>query len=99
MTDYYFSGSETAIQAFAQQTADGIYGPEITAIYPNTLGPQPGRAAFQSINDDGTAGVMIAAVGDPNLWYVGIRTNQTITPPENISDAGTDGPAVLGIWF
>jgi hypothetical protein len=80
MTDYYFSASSYDVLAGMLAIAQGDV---LQAVYPNVIGPLPGRVD----------------AGDPALWYVAIRSDDIVVPPAevNICDPVT-GQAVLGVW-
>jgi len=89
MMDYYFSAS--SCEALAALT---------TGVYENILGPAQGRAAVaESMDSEGNVLPAQEALGDPNLWYVEIRTETAPKPPATVSSCEkAEAEAVLGQW-
>jgi hypothetical protein len=100
MTDTYFSAS--SYDALAGMLTGNVNG-TFQVLYQNILAPQQGRAAVAAgTNALGNPTPALPAAGDPTLWYVGIRTDDSapaITPPSGVTvcDDAT-GAAVLGVW-
>ncbi|MDD3371024.1 MAG: hypothetical protein PHE27_04260 [Alphaproteobacteria bacterium] len=92
MTDYYFSSSSYDILAAMIEDASGCAPP-------SSIGPIQGRTAIAERTEDGVTVPEVPAVGDPDLWYAAIRTDEEIPPPAGTSvcDAPT-AIAVLGVW-
>ncbi len=87
MNDGYYSASTQAALATLGQG------------YENVLGPLQGSAASTFTDPFGNT-VTIPQKGDPSLWYLAIRTAQTLPSlPTGVSVAVTaDAQAVLGKW-
>ncbi len=68
------------------------------AAYPNVLGPRAGTPAMTLTGDDGEA-VEIPACGDPDYYYISIRSETAPVLPEGVEAvAAAETTAVLGVW-
>jgi hypothetical protein len=98
MTDYYFSApSVYPLGAMVFNFVDGA--PVIMRT--NCIGISPGRAAVPAgLDGMGNPTAAVPAAGDPALFYLAIRTDDTIATPTGVNLV-TDGSGqqVLGVFL
>ena len=93
MDCYFSSPSYDALAGMLTQT-NGTFHVKYSLV----IGPHMGKEATSTVNEDGSTTVT-EAVGDPSLWYVGVRVEEEIEPDNGVSVCDPDiGRAVLGTW-
>lgn len=95
--DYYFQSTDyNTLAGMLTTMQGGFFGLK----YTNVLGPKQGRAEVAEYTTE--EGVIVAAqpaVGDPATYYISIRTEDEITPPEGVSVAEASVvQELLGVW-
>lgn len=87
MNDFYIQSPDAeALKAFC-------------AKFRNVLGPAPGRAAAESVGEDGQTISVQQAAGDESLFYACLRAEKAPDFPDGITACdATIGAAVLGVW-